>query len=217
MAGNLMQRCRTQHLAQCGQYRRALLVGEGTGRFLAALLEQNPESEIVCVEQSQKMIGQIRRRLAARRLTENRVRFEKADFLTWRGPPASFDLIATHFFLDCFDSDQLDLIIEKFGRLAAPGANWLVSDFQIPAAGWRRWRAQMIVAALYQFFRVTANLTATELIPPDQWIERAGFMRRETAAFSFGLIHSDRWEKLKSTAVGGNHQGCSLNDNLTTA
>jgi ubiquinone/menaquinone biosynthesis C-methylase UbiE len=141
------------------------------------------------------MIAQIRRRLARQKLDESRVHFVNADFLTWPAPAGSFDLISTHFFLDCFNAEQLPEVIAKLAAAVTPDAVWLLSDFQIPAARWQRWRAQVIITALYQFFRLATQLSARELISPHQWMEQAGFALCQSQSFSFGLTHSDMWKK----------------------
>jgi ubiquinone/menaquinone biosynthesis C-methylase UbiE len=197
LAGNLMQRCRTLHLAECRTQQRALLVGEGTGKFLAKLLLFNPTIEITCVEQSQKMINQIRARLARQHLDQSRVHFENTDFGSWPMPANPFDLIATHFFLDCFSGDRLPKIIAKLSVAAAPGAVWLVSDFQTPARGWQRCRATLMIAALYHFFRWTTAISAQELIPPDPWIHQAGFQLERRQFLSCSLVHADVWKKVR--------------------
>jgi ubiquinone/menaquinone biosynthesis C-methylase UbiE len=55
-AGGLMQRCRTTFLSRTKNCRRALLVGEGTGKFLLELLRCNPQIQITCVENCGGMI-----------------------------------------------------------------------------------------------------------------------------------------------------------------
>jgi hypothetical protein len=46
-AGTVMQRSRTTFLARTKNCRRALLPGEGTGKFLTELLRVNPHIEVV--------------------------------------------------------------------------------------------------------------------------------------------------------------------------
>lgn len=197
MAGNLMHRCRTAYLADCRQRRRALLVGEGTGKFLAELLRTNPSIHITCVEHSEKMIRQIRQRLQRHQLDASRVRFENADFLQWSPQQEPFDLIVTHFFLDCFGPEELPYVIAKLAAAATPDAVWLFSDFQFPDRGLFRLRAQLIIGSLYKFFRLTAALSAKQLIAPDPWIQQNGFVLQQRRSFSLGLTHTDLWRKAK--------------------
>ena len=110
-AGGLMQRCRITYLAKAKNCQHALLVGEGTGKFLVALLRLNPQIRVTCVEQSQGMIHQARQRLARERLDDSRIEFRQMDALDWTPPKEKFDLVVTHFFLDCFRAEQLQMLI----------------------------------------------------------------------------------------------------------
>ena len=194
-AGGLMQRCRVAFLPRVIYCRRALLAGEGTGKFLAELLRNHPDAEVVCVEQSTSMIQQARRRLARERLDISRVRFEQADVLAWTPPPGQFDLIVTNFFLDCFRLEQLERLIPMLARSAASGATWLVADFRLPENGWRRLRAAINLAALYAFFKLSTSLSANWLTPPDELLRTAGFELVERRLANFGFTHADCWRK----------------------
>ena len=116
------------------------------------------------------------------------------DALDWSPPARKYDGIVTHFFLDCFPPDQLAIVTHRLATAAQPGARWLVSDFQVPAAGMGRWRARAIIASLYLFFRVTARLGTRCLTPPDAHLTRSGFSLRERRVREWGLLHTDVWE-----------------------
>ena len=153
-AGGLMQRCRTTFLSCTKNSRNALLVGEGTGRFLVELLHFNPQIQITCVEQSDGMIEQARQRLARERLDCSRVKFEQTDVLRWKPPADKFDLVVTNFFLDCFRADELQKLVSLLAKSATAEAVWLLADFRVPERGWRRTRANIGLWALYAFFKV---------------------------------------------------------------
>ncbi|MGC3992426.1 MAG: class I SAM-dependent methyltransferase [Chthoniobacteraceae bacterium] len=194
-AGGLMQRSRLAHLAGTKDCRSALLVGEGHGRFLEALLRYHPTIEVTFLDSSAQMIAHTRARLERRGLDLSRVTFIHADLLQSELPGRTFDLIVTHFFLDCLQPAQLRRAVRMLGRSAAPEAIWLLADFQIPPAGWRRWRARVIVFALYTFFRWTARLSARWLTPPDSFLGAAGFQLHKRRASYCGLAHSDLWRR----------------------
>lgn len=194
-AGDLMQRSRTAFIQETRHCQRALLVGEGPGEFLAALLASNARVAVTCVERSARMIEQARTQLARRQLDSGRVHFARQDALRWSGPPAGFDLVATHFFLDCFRPDQLTALIRRLAEGAAPHATWLLADFAVPASGWRRWRARFIVGLLYVFFRLTTRLRASRLTPPDELLRATGFRLLQRREWSLGLVHSDLWRR----------------------
>ena len=194
-AGRIMQSCRTSFLAAAANCRRALLLGEGPGRFLVELLRAHPQLEITCVERSPRMIQVALRHLNRHGLNPARVRFVPADALAWQPPPEKFDLVATHFFLDCFRPAELASLVAKISACTTDGAHWLLADFRVPARGWRAWRARLILSLLYAFFRLTTGLSASRLTPPDPFLETAGFRLVERRLNNFGLIHSDLWSR----------------------
>ncbi len=192
LAGSKLQRCRTAFLQEIPKPRRVLLLGEGNGRFLAELAVKNPEAEFTCVDASAQMLRCARERLRRNGPGQTSVRFIHADILDWR-PDGQFDLIVTHFFLDCFRPEQLERIVGQIADAAAPGARWLLADFCEPAAGWAKWRARLILMSMYLFFRVVARLPAGRLTVPDKMLSQRGFTLGSRRVFEWGLLHSDVW------------------------
>ena len=140
LAGKILQRARTAFLSETLNCRRALLLGEGPGRFLVELLKHNPKIEAHCVEQSAGMILEARRELKRHGLNEARVTFEQCDALSWKAAGGNFDLIVTNFFFDCFTRDQLKRLIPEIAASATHEARWLLADFRLPERGWTaRW------------------------------------------------------------------------------
>lgn len=197
-AGNLMQRSREAFIEQTRQCRHALLCGEGPGQFLEALLAANADVRVTCVESSARMIEQARAQLARRRLTSDRVCFVQQDALKWSPPPGEFDLVVTDYFLDCFRSDQLARLIRRLSEGATPDATWLLADFRLPATGWRRWRAAFVVALLFALFRLTTDVVASRLTPPDADLSAAGFRLVQRREWSLGLVYSDLWRRTEA-------------------
>lgn len=193
MAGGLLQRCRTSFLAETANSRRALLLGEGPGRFLVELLWSNPRVEVTCVERSPRMIEEARCRLGESELA--RVQFVQADALTWRPPDKQYDLVVTNFFLDCFRPEELAALVSKIAANATADALWLLADFREPESGWRRWRGRAVLALMYGFFRVAAGLSASRLTPPDGFLEAGGFRLAARRLANFGLAHADLWQR----------------------
>lgn len=192
-ASGVMQRCRTAHLDRTKDCRHALLAGEGHGRFLEALLRVNPRIHVTCVEGSARMIEYARRRLIRRGVDLSRVTFQRANLLDCELPAARFDLIVTHFFLDCLKPEQISQAVRSMARSSTPDAIWLLADFRVPETGWRRWRAIGILASLYLFFRFSANLSARWLTPPDNFLRESGFELQRRKLANWGLAHSDLW------------------------
>jgi ubiquinone/menaquinone biosynthesis C-methylase UbiE len=205
LAGRKLQRCRAVFLRAISPPRRALVVGQGHGSFVTELLRAHPEVRCTCVDSSSRMLEEARARVRAGGWSETRVEFVHADVLAWAPPPEKFDLIVTHFVLDCFRPEQLDRALPKLSAAAGPAATWLLADFQEPAAGPAKWRARAIIEVMYVFFRWAAGLPANRLTPPDSFLARQGFILRGRRTFDWGLLHSDVWVRADAVLAGGNH------------
>ena len=194
-AGSLMQRCRISFLPATKNCRNALLIGEGTGRFLVELLRLNPRIQITCVEQCEVMIKQARRRVVRERLDDSQIQFQQLDVLQWLPPKKKFDLVVTNFLLDCFRAEQLQKLIPRLAGSATADAIWLLADFRVPERGWRRWRARAILASLYAFFKVMTSLSASSLTAPDKFLAANGFKLVYRRQVNFGLVYADLWSR----------------------
>ncbi|MBI3870557.1 MAG: class I SAM-dependent methyltransferase [Verrucomicrobia bacterium] len=190
LAGEKLQRCRRAFLSEIPAARNILLVGEGHGRSLVECRNRFPNAQITCVDASEPMLAQARRQLLRHNMATACVRFIHADVLNWTPTGGDYDLVITHFFLDCFRADQLEQIIARLGAVTTPDGNWLLADFQTPAAGWKRIRGRLILWTLYAFFRATTRLPARRLTAPNSYLERAGFTRHRHTEAEWGLLHS---------------------------
>jgi hypothetical protein len=121
------------------------------------------------------------------------VEFVHSDVFDWKPGDRRFDLVVTHFFLDCFTRELIEAIVPRIASAAAPGASWLLADFQVAARGWKRVRSRAILALLYGFFRFVTRLPAKHLTAPDPYLERAGFKLRERKEYDWALLKSDWW------------------------
>jgi ubiquinone/menaquinone biosynthesis C-methylase UbiE len=195
LAGSRLQRCRTAWFGELGGARRMLIAGVGHGPALVDLLRRHPTLEVTCVDASARMLAVARRQVQRAGLGRARLEFIHASLLEWSPPAGRFDVIATHFFLDCFAPAQLAAVIAALGRAATPDARWIVSDFAVPARGPARWRAQAVHAIMYGFFRVVTRLGARRLTPPDDLLAQHGFDRRRRVTYEWGLLHADLWAR----------------------
>jgi hypothetical protein len=163
---------------------RWLVLGDGDGRGLQALLQVLPQASFVSVDGSRDMIARSRRRLEARSPTISRlargpsVTWIHADLRgAWRELPCDeiFDGIVTSFFLDCLTPRELaELWSRGVARLRPVGA-WIVTDFLSTAevrrleaeagtpGGWRSLRQALLLRLLYAAFRGTTSMGAREL------------------------------------------------------
>lgn len=193
LAGRSMHRSRIAFLDRVAPS-RVLLPGEGHGRFLVELLTRHPQAEVTVVDASAAMLDEARAALRQNGAFE-RVEFIHADLIEWNAPASRFDLIATNFLFDCFTPAQIESIIARLAHAATPHAHWLVADFREPTRSPARWRAKLIVWALYRFFRFTARIPASHFTPPDPWLQHHGFTLAERRHFDWGLLQSDLWSR----------------------
>jgi SAM-dependent methyltransferase len=187
--GRELERRRFRFLSEVAGAQRALVLGDGDGRFLARITEVSKacgahKVSIDYVDVSARML-----QLARARGGGERVAYHRADALTMPLAPQSYDLIATHFFLDCFNEADMERIVDRVQEAARPGALWVISEFREP-----RW-AKPILGALYLFFRATTGLETNRLVDHRPLLQRHGFelLREETSRG--GLLASELWVK----------------------
>ena len=195
LAGQRLQRARTAFLNRIPAPHHALLLGEGVGRCLLALLKSSPETEVACVDSSHAMLERCRASVLAAGWPQSQVRFYHADIRDWEMPGARFDLIISHYFLDCFCAQQVPEVVGRIARHASPDASWLVADFYQPPRGWRALRCRLILRVMYAFFRTAVQLDAQRLTPPDASLQANGFSLRERRLYEWSLLHSDWWQR----------------------
>ncbi|MBV9128213.1 MAG: class I SAM-dependent methyltransferase [Verrucomicrobia bacterium] len=203
--GRALERRRTEFLEQVGDCRRALLLGDGDGRFAAALVTRHREVRVVSVEQSAGMLRCARRRLDALPIAAaERAQFLQADVGAWlRSPPmaspesqAPFDLVATHFFFDCFSAADLAPLIAAIAARTSPGACWLVSEFRQPAGrGWPAWHAWVWLRVLYAFFRMATGLRVARLADHRPLLAAQGFVLEREITARAGMLVSELWRR----------------------
>ena len=189
--GRALERCRFHFLPQLTDARRALVFGDGDGRFLARLLEANPALEADVVDISGAML----RRLEARLSTEarQRVRLHQGDARTFAPPRVDYDLVVTHFFLDCLTNEELAALVESLrGRLQA-NARWVVSEFRRPSGAVRSLLGGMVIAGLYVSFGLLTGLPVRKLPDHEQLLQNQGFERTSEKEWLQGLLVSQIW------------------------
>ncbi len=194
LAGNVMQRCRTFWLPQIQSARQILLLGEGRGRFLEELLKSNRTANITCIDNSSTMIELMRRRLENLKLDTARVQFICADIRKWKPKNEFYDLIVSHFFLDCFSREELEQLVPQIAQGLIAKGKWLISDFREPARGFKRMRAQIILWLMYFFFRGITNLNAHRLIDPSSSLQKAGLQLEAKWLFNLEFLYSEIWQ-----------------------
>lgn len=196
--GPLLERCRFTFIPELAAARRALVLGDGDGRFLARLFAAAPALHAHAVDASPAMLRRLRAR-ATRLGAAHRLATTCADLRDFT-PPAtqhgpSYDLVASHFFLDCLTPREAGALAARLRPHLAPGAFWVVSEFEVPAAGpLRAALGRLTIAALYAAFRLLTGLRVRRIPPWRDALIHAGFVRRASHSFLGGLLVSELWQ-----------------------
>jgi hypothetical protein len=174
--------------------RRALVFGDGDGRFTARLLGANRAVIIDAVDASNAMLQKLLRNAAA---DANRVIVHLADARRWEpsvaSPDLGCDLIATHFFLDCLTQAEVESLAKKLHSAVCPSAHWVVSEFAIPAGWFGRLVARPLVGLLYISFGWLTGLAVRSLPDHASALRHAGFTLRERRTRLGGLLIAELW------------------------
>jgi hypothetical protein len=188
--GPFLSRCRCAFLPKLRDRRTALILGDGDGRFTARLLRENQQIHAHAIDASDAMLDELTRRAAP---ASQRLQTFIADARAFVPSLRSYDLIATHFFLDCLTTEELEQLAARLRRHAGRDALWVVSDFAVPT-GWFGWLiAQPLIAALYIAFGWLTGLTIRRLPDHHTALARAGWSLDREQKFLGGLLISELW------------------------
>jgi ubiquinone/menaquinone biosynthesis C-methylase UbiE len=207
--GRRLEAHRFRFLDAFRQSQRALLLGDGDGRFLAALAQANSKVAIDSVDVSTGMLCQAEQRLAQHTIPNpGRIHLLQGDARYLALPSETYDLIATHFFLDCFSREELHSVVTKLRKAAAPGAQWVVSEFRQPPTGLRNVHAKLWLKTMYLFFRLATGLRTNRLTDHRPLLCRAGFVLMRESGSMLGLIASELWTLNDTTDASSHSTGC---------
>ena len=188
--GPWLARCRRAQLPHLAGARRALLLGDGDGRFLVRLLEVNPALQADVVDSSQSMLTLLQRRI--RLYHRATIHLHHADLLAWE-PSGEYDLIVSHFFLDCLFPGQMEQVFDRVLPHARPGAQWVISEFAVPRNPIAGLLARGIIAFLYRAFGWLTGLRVRTLPSYPAALDRRGLVLSQHRRFLAGLLRSELW------------------------
>ena len=193
--GRALERCRLHFLPRLADRTNALILGDGDGRFLTALLKQNPELTADAIDSSATMLHLLDAR-CKRSAPSAAVRLHThhSDALKYlaTNSPATCDLVVTHFFLDCLSQSEVETLSLAIRARLVPGAVWILSDFRIPS-GSLRYAAKLLVRSLYLAFRMLTGLRVKHLPDHEAALTLAGFTRIAHARSMSGMLTTELW------------------------
>jgi len=189
--GPFLWKCRCAFLPEIACKQSALILGDGDGQFTARLLRSNPHITVDAVDASDAMLRQLMHR-AQRNSARVRTRVADVRHLSLSAA-ASFDLVVTHFFLDCLATCDVEMLAMKIRSQLAPGAAWIVSEFAIPENFYGKFFAAPLISALYFAFACLTGLSIRRLPNHRHALREAGFLLSSERAWLGGLLVSELW------------------------
>lgn len=188
--GPWLQRCRCAFLGDLAGCQRAAVLGDGDGRFTAQLLRANPTIEIDAVDASTAMLRALLHRAGTSAI---RVHLHCCDARMWQPASPPYDLVATHFFLDCLSAEEVRALAAELRAALCPSGLWVVSEFAIPEGNYGRWVARPLVWLLYRAFGLLTGLAIRDLPDHARALSAAGFALRHRRSFLCGLLVAELW------------------------
>jgi cyclopropane fatty-acyl-phospholipid synthase-like methyltransferase len=189
--GRTLERSRREYASRLANAAKVLVLGEGDGRALQAMLQAAPNCHFDVVEQSPRMVALARQRIGA---NITRVRFLQTDARTaaLTGP---YDAAVANYFFDCLEPVDIARLLARVAAHMRPDALWLCAEFEIPPTGWRRLHAQLWVHTMYWFFRLTTGLRVRRLPHVQSLMRHAGWQCVASTTWRFGLIRASLWQR----------------------
>lgn len=191
---------REAYLRELGGFQHALVLGDGDGRFTARLLRANPRIRIDAVDCSAAMLASLCRRAGQH---ADRVRTHQTDLRDSQPDVVAaleafaepYDLVVSHFFLDCLTTQEIERLSAKILPVLAPDAHWLVSEFTIPHGWFGLLIARPLVSALYLAFGWMTGLEIHSLPDHRTALRTAGFALVKERTRLNGILVSEFWRK----------------------
>ena len=172
------------------------MLGDGDGRFCAALLKANPAVCLDAVDSSAGMLHLLQRG-AVRAHAEERIKMHHQDVRAGL-PPGPFDLVCTHFFLDCLTELEITALVASVCE-EMPEGHWVISEFAVPG-GVARWPASVLISMLYLSFRLLAGLQVQALSDHGKVLRSRGFVSISTQTRLCGVLRAELWHRAASHA-----------------
>jgi hypothetical protein len=193
--GPWLQWARCAWLDRIAHCRRGLVIGDGDGRFAARLLRANRTARLDAVDASSAMLWALAKRAGA---DAGRVTTYLADARAWQpesveSGSVAYDLIATHFFLDCLTTDEVRALAAALRRATSADAFWVISEFAVPRGLFGRLVAGPVVSFLYRVFGWLTGMRVRRLPDYSIAVREAGFVLQARREWLGGLLVSELW------------------------
>jgi ubiquinone/menaquinone biosynthesis C-methylase UbiE len=180
--------------ARVASAHRVLVLGDGDGRFTAALVERYPALEVTAVDASADMLEELARRVRAK--TPNAaLDLQCADLRTWPVTGRGYDLVVSHFVFDCLTTPDLADLVARIAPTLAPKARWLVSDFAVPQHTLWAPIAKLLLRFLYFAFGLLTGLKVRQLPDYPSALKSVRFELASVETSLGGTLRSELWQR----------------------
>lgn len=132
---------------------------------------------------------------ASKRLAATRVHLTQGNAIDHPLRKDHYDVICSHFFLDCFDTATVSDLVANISRASKTHSLWIISDFRQLEKGWRKFFSKVWLATMYFFFRLATRLKTTSLPDYSTALRAHGFTLENQSTSLFGFIASERWQR----------------------
>ena len=192
-----------------------LVLGDGDGRFLEQAFRAWPETVFVCIEQSERMQALAKQRILAvarsspsdghAMVTEcllsqshsmgtpgDQFQFihgEVREGLASLGE-AEFEVIVSHFFLDCFTDGSLQRLIPDIAARLRQGGHWYISEFTD-----RTWWQRCLLWGMYRFFRLTTETEAGTFPNYAEILNEQGLRANRLGSWRGNFVVADHFQR----------------------
>jgi ubiquinone/menaquinone biosynthesis C-methylase UbiE len=190
--GPLLHRCRTEYLKEVMPAQHALILGDGDGRFTSRLLSTNEQITIHALDCSTTMLSLLWKRACAHK-AQKRLILQQIDVRCFF-PQNKYDLVVSHFFLDCLTDIELRAVIRNIKPFLSPKTLWAVSEFAIPTTPWRNKLATLLISGLYIAFGWLTGLHVRHLPNHALILTEEGFLLKNERQRLGGLLVSQLWQ-----------------------
>lgn len=171
--GKVLDQAAFKYLDIVKEDSNVLVLGGGTGRILGRIPKCN---SITYVDSAVEMV------VRSRRVGGERITYVVDDFRKWK-PERKYDVIVCLFFLDCFDRNGLNEVLEKVDASLTTKGIFLVADFQDGSGS-------LLMIAMHVFFRLFAGLEAKRLLNIHEHILQKNFSVQSEEFFHKNMIFS---------------------------
>ena len=187
--GRALYHAQKVHLNNIPPASTVVVLGGGSGAMLRPLFGRFP-TRVVYIEASAAMLARAQEQFKNHPGTAlvEWVHGTEEDLANY----SQFDAVITQFVLDCYSEATLPTAIHNIRQALKADGHWLVADFGLTqnAPWWQR----ALIWTMYRFFRLTAQIEATELLPYDQYLKDVGLKEVKRATFYHHMVFATVYE-----------------------